>query len=163
MPENRMLAFVLFATLFIIPMSAYAQEEDGAGEKSLALFVGGGKEEGSSGEKHSAKALGLTFEYRITDVWGIGAVVERLDVHEEANHIVVVPVSYRFGDGFRAFAGPGYEFQADGDKDKWVFRLGLNYGFEINENWGIAPEVIYDMLEGHGNTWLAGIAIEYRF
>ena len=81
MLENRMPAFVLFATILIFPMSAYAQEEGGAGEKQLALFLGGGKEEGSSGEKHSAKALGLTFEYSITDVWGIGLVIERLDVH----------------------------------------------------------------------------------
>ena len=163
MLEIRMLTFVLFSTILIFPMSAVAQEEGGAGEKSLALFVGGGKEEGASGEKHSAKALGLTFEYRITDLWGIGVAVERLDVHEEANHVVVVPVSYRFGGGFKAFAGPGYEFKAHGDKDKALLRLGLSYGFEINENWGIAPEVIYDMLDGHGNTWLAGIAIEYRF
>ena len=163
MPENRMRAFVLFATILIFPIPAYAQEEGGAGDMHLGLFLGGGKEEGESGEKHSAKALGLIFEYRLTELWGIGAAVERLDVHEEANHVVVVPVSYRFGGSFKAFAGPGYEFKAHGDEDKWILRLGLNYGFEINEKWGIAPEVVYDILEGHGNTWLAGIAIEYRF
>lgn len=163
MPENRMLAFILFATILIFPMPTVAQEEGGAGDMQLALFLGSGKEEGASGEKLSAKAVGLTFEYSITDLWGIGVVVERLDVHEDANHVVVIPVSYRFGGGFRAFAGPGYEFNAHEDKDKALLRLGLNYGFEINENWGVAPEVIYDMLDGHGNTWLLGIAIEYRF
>jgi hypothetical protein len=163
MPENRMLTVVLFAASLIFPISAYAQEEGGAGDKHLALFLGGGEEKGSSGERHSAKAQGLIFEYRITDIWGVGAAFERLDVHAEANHVIVIPVSYRFGGGFRAFAGPGYEFKAHGDEDKAIFRLGLSYSFEINESWGIAPEAVYDMLDGHGNTWLAGIAIEYRF
>lgn len=132
---------VLATALLVICFSFSAKAaEDGhgaAGHKHLAMFVGAGKEE-TPGHKHDATAIGFEFEYRLNDDWGVGAVVESLDVEHRGNVVLVVPFSYHFS-GFRAFAGPGYEIKQNIRKDKWLLRLGLGYEFHLNEHWTVAP------------------------
>jgi hypothetical protein len=165
-PRIKFWATLLIAVL--CTTSAFADDHGSAGHgaaghKEVAVSISSGEEETATGKKHGAKALGLEFVYRISDEWGVGGVVERLDVHGKRNTVVVVPVSYHFGGGFRAFAGPGYEFNAQANKDKALIRIGLGYAFHINDHWSISPEVVNDFLNGHGDTWLAGIAIGYGF
>ncbi len=151
--------------LFIVP-AAFASDDGHhgmAGHKHIALFVGSGQEEDKAAHTHSATAIGLEFEYRLNDEWGIGGVVERLRAHGHDNTVVVVPVSYHFGGNFRAFAGPGWEFDDRGGKDKFLARLGFGYEFHINDHWTVAPEALVDFVENGHKTWLLGIAIGYGF
>ena len=165
-PVKLVAAFCTLMLAFTPAAFAADDEHGAAGHKHIALFLGAGKEELPNGTEHDAKAVGFEFEYRLSDSWGIGAVVEALDVDYRGNTVVVVPVSFHFGGGFRAFAGPGYEFKENKRKDKGVFRVGFGYEFHINEHWTIAPEVLNDFLgdDGkHGDTWLVGVAIGYGF
>jgi hypothetical protein len=144
--------------------SASAEEggHSAAGHKHIALFAGAGSEETPT-KSHEAKALGLEFEYRLSDRWGIGATLESLDVHHRGNVVVVVPFSYHFGGGFRAFAGPGYELKQQERNDKGLLRIGIGYEIHLNERWTLAPEALVDILEGDGDTWLVGLALGYGF
>ena len=141
---------------------ATAADEGKAGHKHLSVIISAGEEE-TKEKRHNARAFGVDFQYRLSDNWSIGGVVERLEVDDARNTVVVVPFSYHFGGGFRAFAGPGYEFKAVQTKDKALIRVGLGYEFHLNDHWTLAPEAINDFLDGEGNTWLVGIAIGYGF
>ena len=164
MRSNMLVALLVTCLAAAAPaLGADPGHGDMTGHKHLALFLGVGEEDTASGQKHDAEAVGVEYEYRLNNEWGIGAVVERLDVHGKTNTVVVVPFSYHFGGGFRAFFGPGYEFKAVASKDKALARIGLGYEFHVNEHWTIAPEVLNDFIDGGYNTWLVGVAIGYGF
>jgi opacity protein-like surface antigen len=145
----------------------------------LALFLGYGVEEKKDHDEDTS-AVGLEYEYRFSDNWGVGAVYEQLgDDDTIRDEVVVIPVSLHLGHGWRFFAGPGYESHSSSNadkshdecgtegehkhKDKFLLRLGAGYEFKIGQHWSIAPEFLVDAIETGDNTWLAGIAFGYHF
>ena len=155
----------LLAMIFCLATSTTSiAADDGhglAGHQHIAVAIGIGKEE-TPDEQKNASAIGLEYEYRLSDAWGIGAVLEYLDVEYRGNVVTVIPVSYHVGD-FRVFAGPGYEFKENERKDKGLIRVGIGYEIHLDEHWSLAPEAFVDMLEGDGDTWLIGVALGYGF
>lgn len=144
----------------------------------LALFLGYGFEEKKNHDEDTF-ALGLEYEYRFSERWGIGAVYEQLGEDSVRNEVLVVPLSIHVGHGWRFFTGPGYEWHDDSNaqkshddegesgkhkqKDKFLWRLGAGYEFKVGGHWSIAPEVLVDAIENGDNTWIAGVAIGYHF
>lgn len=126
----------------------------------LALFVGGGVEEKKDHDKNTW-AVGLEYEYRFSDLWGVGAVFEKLGEDAIRNRALIVPFSFHPGRGWRLFTGPGYEWNSK--KDKMLLRMGVGYEFKLGGHWSIAPEALVDLIENGDNTWLAGVAIGYHF
>ena len=144
-------------------VAGHAAEGDMAGHSHVAVFLGAGEESSDSSHWHEADALGFEYEFRLSNRWGIGAVVEDLNVENRGNTVVVMPISLHVGKGLRAFAGPGVEFKGDSFKEKPLIRLGAGYEFHLGKHWTMAPELIYDLVDRKGSTWLAGIAIGYGF
>ena len=163
----RRISKYTIALLFAICSSAAHAADDGVhhggGHKKVAMFVGAGEEENAQGGRHSAKAIGLEFEYGLNGKWAVGGVIEHLEVHGNKNTVVVVPVSYFPTKNFRVFAGPGYEFKAIASNDKALLRVGMGYTFRINDRWTLAPEAINDFVDGGYNMWLVGVALGYDF
>ena len=58
----------------------------------LALFLGWGIEEKKDHDEDTF-AMGLEYEYRFSDKWGIGAVYEQLGEDSIRNEVLVVPLS----------------------------------------------------------------------
>jgi len=127
----------------------------------LAFFVGGGFERDSHGHEENGYALGVVYELKFQEKWGIGAALEELsgdDIHR--SWAAAIPLSYHPNEKWRFFAGPGLE---TGKKDKFLMRVGMGYEFSLNERWSASPEFLVDLVEGGAKTYLLGIAIGYGF
>ena len=127
----------------------------------LAFFAGAGLERDSHGHEEKGYALGVEYELKFREKWGIGAAIENLsgdDLHR--SRAVAVPLSYHPNEKWRFFAGPGFE---TGKKDKFLMRVGIGYEFLLNERWSASPEFLIDSVEGGAKTYLLGIAIGYGF
>ena len=127
----------------------------------LALFAGYATETKPGREDANGYALGLEWELRFHEKWGVGAVMEFLGQDTVRNVLVVVPISFHPGGHWRLVFGPGIEFTPK--KDKFAFRLGVGYGIPIGGHWSLAPELFVDLIDSGENTWVAGLAIAKEF
>ncbi len=126
------LALALSINLLATKQAPAADDHhDMTGHKHIALFLGTGEEFEDADHWHEAEALGLEFEYRLSNSVGVGAVIEHLNITNRGNTVIVAPFSYHIGKGFRAFAGPGYEFKNSTLESKFLLRVGIGYEFHI--------------------------------
>ena len=170
MSSLKILIGTVLVILFWLAVSAtpVAADELGTAEDHaaphphhLALFAGLGVESKTGHEDEEGFAIGLEYEFRWSHRWGVGAVVEGLGQETVRNVLVVVPISFHPGGGWRLIAGPGMEFTPK--KDKLALRLGAGYNFHIGSGWSLSPEVFLDLIETGENTWVAGLALGYGF
>lgn len=153
-----------FLSVLLAPSALKAAEDQhhGAHRNHVALFLGGGVETKRDEPEHDkGLAVGLLYEYRFREKWGIEGVFETLGGETIREITVAVPVVLHPHKGWRLFAGPGYEFTEK--KNKWLFRLGGGYEFHLSGNWTLAPELVADFIETGAIVWLGGIAIGYGF
>jgi len=124
-----------------------------SGRNKATLFVGGTFE----GSEESAVALGIEYERRLNQSFGVGATVEysfgKLD-----SLVVVVPLVYHTGR-WAFWAGPGIK-RAD-HENEFLVRVGGEYGFEIGGGWELAPQVNVDYAAGW--AWVVGVGLGRKF
>jgi hypothetical protein len=162
MKKPALVLAVIAAIITLAPRGGFAAEGHAEPHHHhLALFAGWGTESKTGHEDHDGYAIGLEYEFRWTRHWGVGAVVEGLGQETVRNVLVVVPISFHPGGGWRLIVGPGVEFTPK--KDKLAVRLGAGYIFHIGGGWGVAPEVFLDLIETGEKTWVAGVAVGYGF
>lgn len=158
---------VQFLSLFLLCFGAASAWAAGPGEAfsphhHVAGFLGGGVETKADGrEKEIGIALGVQYEYRFSQKWGVEGLVEFLGKDTLRDAIVAVPAVFHPADGWRLFAGPGFEFTDQ--KDKALLRLGVGYAFHLNNHWSIAPELFSDFISGGAVTLVGGVSIGYEF
>ena len=155
------LSLIAFVFVFAAALLTPAAEAADLPHHHLALFAGLGTESKEGRQDERGFALGLEWELRFSEKWGVGAVFELLGQDTVRNALFVVPVSFHPGGGWRLIAGPGIEFTPK--KDKFAFRLGGGYEFHLSEHWTLSPEVFLDLIETGENTWIAGLALGYGF
>ena len=140
-----------------------AEEAEGHGDHGalphhhLALVIGAVTESKEGHEDEHGLAVGLEYEFRFHERWGVGVAVERLSGDHLRETVVVLPVSLHPSGVLRLMAGPGIEFAEEGNESLW--RLGAGYEFEIGAPWTLAPEIVVDFISGGDSTWVAGIAL----
>lgn len=156
------LASVALIVLAFVPIAARAAGGHGdQHQHHLGLFVGYATESKEDREDENGFALGVEYEWRFQERWGIGAVLEGLGQDTVRNWVLIVPVSLHPGGQWRLFAGPGIE--STPKKDKFAFRLGVGYHLDLGGNWSLSPELLVDLIETGENTWVAGLALGYGF
>ena len=105
----------------------------------VAFFVGATHE----GRRDNGLALGIEYERRLNDWFGIGALAEHtfgdLDFW-------VYAVSFAYhADPWKFYVAPGVE---NGDRGgESLVRIGAEYGFEVG-GWEIAPQLDIDFVDG---------------
>lgn len=119
---------------------------------------------------------GLDFQYWINTKWGFALkndieiakyTINNSDDHsddlERNNPIIVsLPVLFSPWDNDLTFLfGPGIELE--GHQNFSIFRLGIGYEFEFGNHWDFAPELVYDLKDGHINSLTIAIGIGRRF
>lgn len=119
--------------------------------------------------------IGLDIQYWISNKWGIAL---KNDI-ELANYVVpdddngnliirdtpvvvALPILFSPWDNqFTFIMGPGIEFE--GHENFFVFRVGVGSEFEVGDHWDFAPEIIYDLKDGHINSITFAIGVGKRF
>ena len=120
----------------------------------LALFVGAA----TDGRRDKGPALGLEYERRLSDRFGIGVVVERT-FGDLDSMVYAVPFAYHSG-AWKAYIAPGIE-DREGHHTEKLIRIGTEYAFKAG-SWEVAPQVNVDFVEG-SQVFVIGLAFGKGF
>ena len=88
-----------------------------------------------------------------------------------------MPIYWHPGGGWKLIAAPGVEYhegrgyvvtphkneghdEVDEDETYFLFRLGVAYDIHLAGNWGLAPAVNLDLVDGE-KVWVYGASITY--
>jgi hypothetical protein len=116
---------------------------------------------------------GLNYEYWFNEKWAIGmhndmeisnyVIENRNDETLERKFPVILSLVgiYSPWRSLEFILGFGREFEEN--KKFWVYRFGLEYEFELNNYWDIAPSFVFDVKEDLYNSWTLGVVIGKRF
>lgn len=156
------------------PPRAAEPAEEGAEHVNEAALVVAGTAEHEGG---SYFTLGAEYERRISRRWGIGGEFELL--FDKRSLVVVAPVTFHPGRGWKIFAGAGFErADAEGEDDEvagssaservnhFLMRFGAGYSFEFAERYSLAPSVSFDAIhenEQKARGVVVGVSVGVSF
>ena len=179
----KCLILILVTVLNPAFYSIYAQESDKSEYKEfkhqrISLVIGhthvpkGSPDAGTSGAV-IVPSWGFDYEYWFNDKWGLGLhndlelltyVVDNNELGElKRERPVIVSMVGLFNPIYNlvVYIGPGIELEKH--ESFFVYRVGLEYEFEINESWELSPGVFYDNKEGLFDTWSIGLSVAKKF
>lgn len=180
-------SYLLFITTFLVvafSSSLYGQShenEDTHEFKHFRVAVALGHAyipEASNGNTDFVviPAFGLEAQYWFNHKWGIAlkSDIEIATYFVENNNgnsneiirknpvIMALPVLFSpWNNHFTFILGPGIEFEEH--KNFSVFRIGVGSEIEFGNHWDFAPEIIYDLKDGHINSLTIAIGVGKRF
>lgn len=135
---------VLAATVLLLAIDVSLGEEQGESTHHgfphhvVGIFLGDTTE-----DRRDGLTLGLEYEYRISEPFGIGVIFEHVSGDFDTN-VYVLPVAMHRGP-WKMYAGPGLESSEEGEEP--LFRIGVEYGFEIG-NYELSPQIDIDFVDG---------------
>jgi len=144
--------------ILLVPGDLKAEDDQGIEtvkhRHRIELFLGG-THEGSN----DAFATGLGYEYRLSNLFGVGGFVEHA---KKENHVWTfgVPLYAHPYKGFRFLLAPGLEQEES--KNHFLMRTGVAYEVEIGR-WSITPEFNIDFVEGGHRGLVYGLSFGYAF
>lgn len=155
--------FILVICFFLASTHQLIAQDEAEGEElennfAIALILGythipEARVEGETTESENLPTIGLDFFYQISDRWKFGAVIDfELSKYEvdfkgdrlprETALVTGVVAGFEILPRWGIIFGPGIEFESN--KNLFILRLGMEYGFEIGRSWEIFPSVNYD-------------------
>ena len=137
---------IFFATAMVWMVGATAAEAAGDGgyhPHHVAVFVGGT----DSAHEGSGVSLGIDYEYRWHQNFGVGVLAEYADLNHAA-WIVGVPLFVHPYRGLKLLVMPGVEFT--NNHSNFLTRVGVGYDFHIGD-WSITPSANVDFVAGANN------------
>lgn len=105
---------------------------------TLGVFIGDTTE-----DRREGGTLGLEYEYRLAQRYGVGLTVEHVFGDFDTN-VFVIPVAWH-QNAWKLYAGPGLERSDEGSE--LLLRLGVEYGFEVGEL-EVSPQLDVDFVDG---------------
>ena len=106
----------------------------------------------SAGRREKGFALGLEYERRINESFGIGAVAE-YTFDDGDFWVFAIPFAYH-KNAWKFYVAPGMEKSSDHGTEGLV-RLGAEYAIEIGSGWEISPQLNVDFVDGE-DVWVLG-------
>ncbi len=114
----------------------------------------------SEARREKALTYGVEYERRLTSSVGLGLILEH--ANGDLNFtIAAVPFAYHTGH-WKFYAAPGVEFSDDDNETEFLMRFGVEYGFEIGNNFELSPQVDVDFVDGEVVT-VIGLTLGYGF
>jgi hypothetical protein len=141
--------------------SAEESHEHGYHKNTIAGFIGvTGEDSRHGGEgRERALTLGLEYERRFSESFGVMVAAERAFGDLDFTVITVLFVYHRGPWGF--MAGPGIEIPEHGNEDEFVFRVAGTYAFDRG-SYELVPKFGLDFVDSEV-VLFAGIVIGYGF
>jgi hypothetical protein len=133
----------------------HASAHHGYHDNTLGVFVGGAH----AGRRTNAAALGLEYERRINEQFGVGVVAEYTAAKGDF-WVYMVPFAYHTGH-WKFYVAPGIEESEVHGKEDLV-RLGAEYAFALPGGWEIAPQLNVDLVESE-DVWVVGVVFARGF
>ena len=157
-----MYQIILLLLLLLTSTVTFAEDSAGhdghAEHKNLLAVEVGIASENPDSLRDKGLAVGLAYERRLTERFGVGGFVERtwgdFDIW-----VYGIPLSYRINQ-WKFFVAPGVE-DPDGQDNEFLLRLGGEYAFDMG-GWELAPQIKVDFVDGE-TIYLAGVAIGWGF
>ncbi len=123
----------------------------------VGVFLGMTSEE----RREQALTYGIEYERRLSSSAGLGIILEHADEESLNFTIVAVPFAYHNGH-WKLYAAPGAEYAEELGETVFLMRLGVEYGFEIGNNFELSPQVDVDFVDGEVVT-VIGLTLGYGF
>lgn len=134
-----------------------AAEETGGEEErnAVALFLGA-----TSKDASTSGAVGAKYERRLSDLLGLGIVIEVTPALEERLVTFPAVILHPIGE-LTVILAPGVVTE-DGDS-RLAFRTGLGWELEIGGGITLSPEVNFDWADDHDDALVVGVAVGTSF
>lgn len=121
---------------------------------TLGVFIGDTTET----RRNQGLTLGLEYEYRMNERFGVGAIFEHVAGDFDTN-VVVLPVALHRGP-WKLYAGPGVE-DSEEEGSTFLMRVGLEYGFHFDA-YEVSPQIDVDFVDGE-HLFIFGVTIARPF
>jgi len=163
MQKCALIGLMMALLVLLVPVKIPAEEAGhGSKEKGLEnrhgieLFLGNTHEDGEDGF-----SVGLSYEYRLNQLFGIGGIVEYVsgDLRE---WVLAVPLFLHPYKGWQFLVAPGVDIPDNDGDNEFLFRVGAAYEFEIGEKWAITPEFNVDFVD-NSEVLVYGLSFGYKF
>jgi len=143
----------LLFLLLILPAFTQAEEsgDEGFKRNGFEFFAGA-----TFNHSETDASIGLSYERRVTEKFGIGGLVEYTNGRE---WVYAVPFSWRITDPWKVIIAPGWEHEEG--ENTYLTRLGTSYEFKIGEM-TLAPEINFDFVDGD-TAFVAGVSLGWAF
>ncbi len=150
--------FSLLLLFLLLPLFAFSQEtggeEKGEEEKrsSLSVFFGG-----TTNSESSAFTIGADYQYRISRLFGIGALIDHAT--GDIQSTIIGPTLFLHVSNFEFTVAPVIE----NSDDEWspVLRLGVGYEIELPVL-AIVPGVFFDTERGGERSVVYGVSFVFK-
>ena len=151
--------FRITIKLFLLLISlnfGHASAENHNGQHHLSVFVGGTH---VLNHDLNGETLGLDYEYRVSELLGLGMVAEYAFEDIDATTLIAV-ADIHTPFGLIAQIGPGVEFTEHGDR--FLFRVGGLYEFEF-ASYTVSPQFHFDIAANAEDSLVFGFAFGKNF
>jgi len=163
MQKYAMIGLMMALLVLLVPVKIRAEEAGHGGKEKvlenrhgIELFLGNTHEDGEDGF-----SVGLSYEYRLNQLFGIGGIVEYASgVFRE--WVLAVPLFLHPYKGWRFLVAPGVDIPDNDGDNEFLFRVGAAYEFEIGEKWAITPEFNVDFVD-NSEVLVYGLSFGYKF
>ncbi len=150
MKYKQVILVTAFLFFVLLPGNIWGQEEKEApeGKSDISLFLGA-----SSNSDETAFTIGADYQYRISRVFGVGAILDYAG--GDIKSTLVAPAVFLHVKDLSFTLAPGAEFSDD--ETTMVLRVGAQYEFELSR-FSISPSIFYDTERGGDPTWVYGLS-----
>jgi len=109
----------------------------------------------------NANYLGLDYEYRLNDKWGIGGFYEQTFNGFDIEALGITG-TFHPSAGWKLMGGIGSEGKLDNNKSKWLLRAGIGHDFHVGHAI-VTPLLTADWIEDNSTSIYLGVAVGFGF
>jgi hypothetical protein len=124
----------------------------------VELFVGNTQEDAHHGSENGF-TVRLTYERRLSSLWGVGGSYEYA-AGDFDKWSIAVPLFIHPYKGWRFELAPGLEHKKN--EDEFLLRIGAAYEFMLSNRWMLIPEIAVDVVDGE-EAIVYGLALGFGF
>ncbi|MFT4860930.1 MAG: hypothetical protein ACI95C_000128 [Pseudohongiellaceae bacterium] len=151
---SGLLLFLLASTAHGQPISS-VESYGFEAPHHLSIFLGDTHIDGEGNNL----TIGIDYEYRVSELLGLGVVVERAGGEIDATTALAV-ADIHFSSGVIMQVGPGFE--SHDSEQIFVARIGILYEFELGE-FTLSPQLHWDYHAEGESALVAGLAFGFGF